>query len=91
MAKFSEKQIRALSAAESQKHKQGLIKTRAGWAVQEITLDQHDFTTVASLERRGYLQLYNKGKSAHINDRGQEALNEWREEQAMKKQKARKV
>lgn len=85
MRKLSDKQIRALSAAASQFHKQGLIKTRAGWAVREFTLEQHDFITVASLERRGYLQHYAKGKCAHITEAGKAALLEWQEAFAGKK------
>lgn len=61
----------------------GLQRTRASWAVPEASgLDHHHFLTVSRLITDGYLQLYDKGRCAHITDGGRCLLERLRENAA---------
>ncbi len=77
------KMVRALSEAELSFNCRGLERTAAGWIASHPrrgVLDYHSFTTVNALVDRGYLQLFDRGKAAHITEAGQIALDRWREE-----------
>jgi hypothetical protein len=81
------KMIAALSAAEAAIHHRGLERTVAGWHSthpRASVIEHHGAQTVLALIKRGYLQLWGKGRGrvAHITDAGEKALAEWREEQA---------
>lgn len=74
--------IRALADAAGAVHHRGLERTRAGWRSTHPSagvVDHHSFVTVHRLVDGGYLQLWSKGKVAHITEGGEAALGRWRE------------
>lgn len=70
-------QIKALAdaLAFSSQGKRGLERLSGQlWSTDDQYSSAHDFRTVSSLVRRGYLQLFCRGSVAHITDSGRNAL-----------------
>ena len=81
--KLSPRAIRALADAEAAgaNGRHGLARTVAGWCdADHATAQYHHFRTVHALVEAGYLQLWNKGKTAHITDGGRMVLERHREQ-----------
>lgn len=72
------KMIRALSDAELAANHRGLERTSAGWW-STLAGGRHSFQTVKALVNGGYLQLWSRGRVAHITPGGETALANWRE------------
>jgi hypothetical protein len=83
MSKLSPRAVRALADAEAAggAGRHGLARTVAGWCdADHPTAQYHHFATINALVRAGYLQLWAKGKVAHITDGGRMVLERHREQ-----------
>jgi len=79
------KMVRALADAEEAALYKGLARTRAGWSSthpRANIANYHSFMTVNALLKGGYLDLWAKGKVAHITEGGRVALDTWRAKMA---------
>lgn len=80
MARMTVHMVRALSDAEASYQHAGLQKTVAGWksSHRRAAFGYHAPGTIIALVGRGYLELWNKERNAHITSTGQNAIEEWR-------------